>query len=113
MLDIDIDKLDNIISPDTNIKLIKISANGGEHNILKGAKNLLENQRPFLIFEYGIGASEFYGSNPADLFNYLQSMNYKIAKLSDWIKGNGNVFNLSSFTTYYNNNAEYLFFAYQ
>jgi FkbM family methyltransferase len=113
MLDIQIDTLDNIIPSDEKIKLIKISANGGEHDILKGATKLLKREKPFIIFEYGIGASEFYDSNPTELYEYLKSFDYKLSKLSDWIKKNDNPLSLSAFLTNYNNNAEFLFFAYQ
>lgn len=103
--------LDNLIPNDTKIDFIKIDVEGGEFNVIKGAKNLLLNNKPIIIFEFGLGASNFYNSSPENLFDYLNKLNYKISLLNKWLK-NESPLDKTSFKEIYNTNKEYYFIAY-
>lgn len=78
-------KLDDVIPEDLAIDLIKIDVEGGEFDVLKGAERTLKQHRPLLIFEFGNGASEFYDSSPADFFNFLYALDYKIYTLDRFL----------------------------
>ena len=65
---VELKTLDDIVGPDVEIHLIKIDVEGAEFGVLKGATNILKNYTPLIIFECGIGASEFYGTTPSDLY---------------------------------------------
>jgi len=65
------DLLDHIIPEDMNIDLIKIDVEGAEFRVMKGAENTLRRCKPVVIFEFGLGAADFYQSKPSDLHHFL------------------------------------------
>ncbi|MEO7174615.1 MAG: FkbM family methyltransferase [Saprospiraceae bacterium] len=108
---VSVDKLDNLVPSDTAIKLIKIDVEGGELLVLEGARDLIRNQKPYIIFEHGLGASEFYGSTPAKVFELLTGLGLKISTMKDWL-ANRKEFSLPEFERQYNNKINYYFIAY-
>ncbi|NJN34834.1 MAG: FkbM family methyltransferase [Saprospiraceae bacterium] len=62
--------LDNIIPADISIDLIKIDVEGAELLVLEGAYKLIKKYKPIVIFECGIGASNYYGTTPSKLFDF-------------------------------------------
>ena len=64
-------RLDQVIPIETPIRLIKIDVEGGEFDVLRGAETILAKWKPVLIFECGKGASNYYGTNPEDFFDFL------------------------------------------
>jgi len=85
---VELNTLDNCIPLNQNIDLIKIDIEGGEYDMLKGAKKILQRCQPTLIFEHGLGASDAYGSEPKDLYGYLSSLGYNTYLLDDYLKNN-------------------------
>jgi FkbM family methyltransferase len=54
------DTLDNLLSEVQSIDLIKIDVEGGEYNVIEGARNILFKHKPIILFEHCAGAAEFY-----------------------------------------------------
>lgn len=79
-------QLDNCIDPNIKIDLIKIDVEGAELGVLQGSKRILSNNRPLIIFEHGMGASDHYGTTPDDIFSILNSYNYQIFLLDDYLQ---------------------------
>ena len=77
---------------------------------MKGAKNLLLKSKPLLVFECGLGASEFYGTKPEDLFDYLNDVSYGIFSLQNWLEKK-QAYSRQGFIDCFNNNKEYYFVA--
>ena len=67
--------LDEIIPADEQIHLIKIDVEGGEFGVLKGAKDLLKKNKPTIIFECWKGGSDYYGTTPNDLYDFISNEN--------------------------------------
>ena len=110
---VEIRTLDEIIPKNTKIDFIKIDVEGGEYNVLKGAKNLLKSSFPVVVFECGLGASDYYGMNPTDLYKYItEEIGLNISLLKSYIKGKKPL-TLDDFVHYYNTNDEYYFIAHQ
>ncbi len=65
------DLLDNIIPAEQKIDLIKIDVEGAEFHVMKGGKETICSNKPVIIFEFGLGAADFYDSKPHELFNFL------------------------------------------
>jgi FkbM family methyltransferase len=111
-IEVELKRLDEVIPTDIKIDLIKIDVEGAEFMVLKGAKELLLKNKPAIIFECGIGASEFYGTNPVELYTYLtKEVGLKLSLLKSFIH-NKPALTQQEFETCYNTNKEYYFIAY-
>jgi FkbM family methyltransferase len=110
-INVELKKLDEVIPNHVKVDLIKIDVEGGEFAVLKGAKQLLIKNKPIVIFECGLGASEYYGTNPNELFQYLNTeIGLKIFTLKAFINKQ-NALTESSFVNLYQTNKEYYFVA--
>jgi FkbM family methyltransferase len=63
------------------VDFIKIDAEGGEIDILKGADNLLHRDKPIISVEYGPGGYDVYGYEPETLFEFSTKLGYSIFDL--------------------------------
>ena len=110
-IQVELKQLDEVIPAETKIDLIKIDVEGGEFDVLKGAKKILQNHHPILVFECGIGASEFYGTKPKEIFQYLTDLNYNISTLSAFMKQSSPL-TIAEFENAFVNNTDYYFIAF-
>lgn len=62
----------------SNIKYIKVDAEGGDLIIMRGAKNIIEKDRPFVTFELGDNSILKYEYSAVDYYNFFANMNYDI-----------------------------------
>jgi FkbM family methyltransferase len=86
-IEVQVRKLDDVISLHTPIHLIKIDVEGGELDVMKGGLNILTAWHPYLIFEHGIGGSDHYGTTPADVYDLLvNQVGYQVLLMEDFIK---------------------------
>ncbi|MEO5906809.1 MAG: FkbM family methyltransferase, partial [Saprospiraceae bacterium] len=88
-------RLDDIVSINTPIRVIKIDVEGGEYGVLKCAENMLKKWHPYIIFEHGLGGADRYGITPSDVYAFLvDECGYKLGLMGDYLKNE----NLSCFT---------------
>jgi len=81
------DLLDHIIPPDVFINLMKIDVEGAEFQVMKGGAATLKRCRPVIIFEFGMGAADFYNSKPNELFAFLtRECGMKISTLKAFLE---------------------------
>lgn len=66
-----VEPMDARIPADLPISLIKIDVEGAELLVLKGGYETIKRNKPVIIFEHGLGASEFYGTGPEEVYSYL------------------------------------------
>lgn len=105
--------LDEIIPANIKIDLIKIDVEGGEFDVLKGAKQLLLRDKPTIIFECGLGASDYYGTNPADIYQFITNeVGLRVSTLKSFIKNNQPL-TQSSFEDLFNRKVDYYFIAHE
>ena len=110
-IEVEMKKLDEVIPEKTKIDFIKIDVEGAELNVLKGGVALLKKSKPYVIFEFGLGASDFYNSNPKELFSLLvNDIGLEISTLQNWLTKKGNL-SEKEFINYFNTNKEYYFIA--
>lgn len=87
LITVQVRKMDDVVPSDVPVRLIKIDVEGGEYDLLQGARNTLTLWKPVLIFEHGIGAADKYGVKPGDLYQYLSgTLGYKICLMGDYLK---------------------------
>ncbi len=112
VIDVELKTLDSIVGEQEKIDLIKIDVEGAELGVLKGAKKTLMRCKPVVIFECGIGASEFYGTKPDDMFNFLtDEIGLNISLLNRWL-ANEKPLSKEEFDSAFENNTDYYFIAY-
>lgn len=74
--------LDNLDLP--KINFIKMDVEGYEWNVIKGAKKLLERDRPNIIFEYNpLTYDKELEGDSIKILEYLKSLNYKLFDIND------------------------------
>lgn len=111
-IEVKTDLLDDILAADLNIDLIKIDVEGGELRVLEGAKKLLSKNKPYVIFEHGLGASDFYGSTPDKVYALFRDCGMKISRMKDWLAGRPTL-TLEEFEKIYKHNTDYYFIAHR
>jgi FkbM family methyltransferase len=79
------ERLDDVISPDLRIGMMKIDVEGGELDLMKGATGILSSSKPIIIFETGLGAGDVYGTSPEEVFDFLSGFGYGIFLLQDFL----------------------------
>ena len=111
-IDVELKKLDDVIPESIIINFIKIDVEGAEFDVLKGAKELVLRCKPVIIFEFGLGANDFYNSSPENLFDFLTNETaLKISSLENWLK-NKTSYSKNEFVNCFNKGDEYYFIAY-
>lgn len=110
-INVELKTLDELIPTDEKIHFIKIDVEGGEFGVLKGAKSLLKRNKPIILFECGKGASDYYGTKPEELHQFLnEEIGLAVYTLKSFIK-NKTALSNAQFTRHFNNNDEYYFVA--
>jgi FkbM family methyltransferase len=68
------------------IDLIKVDVEGGEWAVLAGGSSVIQRDRPLIIFEFGKGASEYYGTTPEKMWTLLTGWGYSLYDLRSYVK---------------------------
>jgi FkbM family methyltransferase len=109
VINVDLKRLDSVVQ--IPIDFIKIDVEGAEFGVLKGAKQLLLNSKPLILFECGKGASDYYGTEPRELFKFMTAeIGFKIFTLDAFLNTKKNL-SEDEFALCFENNSEYYFVA--
>jgi FkbM family methyltransferase len=87
VIDVKLGRLDDFVDPGLPVRLIKIDVEGAELGVLQGAEKVLEQQRPVVVFEHGLGASDVYGTTPAMIHQLFASHGMQVSLLDRWLAG--------------------------
>ncbi|MCD6063601.1 MAG: methyltransferase FkbM family [Flavipsychrobacter sp.] len=109
-IEVKTDRLDDILPRDYKPGLMKIDVEGGEMLVLEGARETITRHQPVIIFEHGLGASDYYGSTPDKLFALLANCGLNISTLKNWLSGKPSL-SQKEFGELYKHNTEYYFIA--
>ena len=77
-IQVQIQKLDTIKEQLKDVSFIKIDAEGGELQILRGGKLLISEARPIISFELGDASLVNYDYTCSDYYSFFEDINYKI-----------------------------------
>lgn len=103
--------LDHFIPDDLHIDLIKIDVEGAEFKVMKGAVATLKRCKPVIIFEFGLGAADFYNSKPGELHSFLtRECGMKISTLKGYLD-HAPALSESRFCSMFDKGSEYYFVA--
>jgi len=78
-------RLDDLIPPELPIRFIKIDVEGGEFQVLSGALETVRRNQPFIVFEFGMGAADWYGTQPEDMYRLLAGCGLSVSLLHGWL----------------------------
>jgi FkbM family methyltransferase len=101
--------LDHFIPDDLHIDLIKIDVEGAEFKVMKGGRATLRRCKPVIIFEFGLGAADFYNSKPNELHTFLtKECGMKISTLKGYLDHSTSL-SESQFRNMFEKGSEYYF----
>ncbi|HSN50537.1 MAG TPA: FkbM family methyltransferase [Bacteroidales bacterium] len=105
------DLLDNVIPDDVKIGFIKIDVEGAEYPVLKGGIESIRRSRPIIIFECGLGAADYYGTKPEEMYGLLSSdCGLRIRTMKGFLK-NHPALTEKEFSKLFSTGGEYYFIA--
>lgn len=108
---VETDLLDHIIPENMPIAMIKIDVEGAELQVLQGAVETIKRTKPLIIFEHGLGASEFYDATPVRVFELLSHCGLQVSTLKNWLSG-GPALSLQEFEQQFSQKINYYFIAF-
>lgn len=103
--------LDEVIPASAKISLIKVDVEGAEYLVLQGAKELIRSCRPAILFEFGIGAADYYDVHPQQVFELMEELKMDIFTLNDFLQGNAPL-SAIELGIHFRENTEYYFIAF-
>lgn len=80
-------RLDDFISHDVPIRFVKIDVEGGEFQVLRGGRETVRRNQPFIVFEFGLGGADWYGVEPEVMYRLLSDYGLNVSRMSDWLSG--------------------------
>jgi FkbM family methyltransferase len=86
-LTVQLARLDDLVPAARRVTIIKIDVEGGELGVLRGATGILRRDRPFVVFEHGLGAAEFYGTTPDTVWDLFAGCGLNVSLMVDWLAG--------------------------
>ncbi len=87
VIDVKLDKLDNIIPSDVPIGFIKLDVEGAELLVLKGSEQVLKNHRPSLLFECSKTGLKTHKVDAKEIYHFFCDLDYNIFLIKDWLAG--------------------------
>jgi FkbM family methyltransferase len=110
-IEVETELLDNLIPENIPVHFIKIDVEGAEFLVLQGAARILEQNRPVVVFEFGLGASDYYKVKPEDVYRFInEDCNLHLSLLKDFLNGRKKL-SESEFCDHYYKKTEYYFVA--
>ncbi len=109
-IEVNVERLDNLFAALDQLKLIKIDVEGGEFDVIRGGKELILRCKPYIFFEFGKGAAEYYGSGPEAMFDLLDELNMNVYQLKYFLE-DLNPLTKSTFAQHFESGSEYYFIA--
>jgi len=104
-------KLDDLLPADCKVDFVKIDVEGGEYDVLLGGLETFKRCKPTLIFEFGLGASDHYGTTPDQVYDLLvNQIGLQIYTLERFLAKEPSI-TPEAFNKMYAENSEYYFVA--
>ena len=111
-LTVETDLLDNIIPGDQPVSFIKVDVEGAEFAVLKGGVKTIRRTKPVIVFEFGLGAADFYDSKPEEFYSFLsETCGLCVSTLKGFLHGD-KCLELTQFSDHFTKKTEYYFIAY-
>ncbi|WCO65821.1 FkbM family methyltransferase [Iamia majanohamensis] len=87
LIEVEMARMDDVVPDDVAVSFIKIDVEGGELGVLRGASRILREHRPVVVFEFGPGAADHYGTTPHDVFAFFAEHGMSVGLLDRYLRG--------------------------
>lgn len=105
-------RLDDLLPPDLEVRLVKIDVEGAELQVLRGGFEMLRRSRSLVVFEHGLGSADCYGTRPEMVFDLFADCSLRLSLMGDWLEsGATKVLSREAFTDEFNTARNYYFLA--
>lgn len=107
------ERLDDIIPSKTDIRFIKIDVEGAELQVLRGSIDTIRRCKPVIVFEHGLGAADYYGTSPEEVFDLLViDCGLRCFTMKHWLEtGGGDFLDRLTFCDEFRSGRNYYFMA--
>ncbi|MDW5564236.1 MAG: FkbM family methyltransferase [Methanomassiliicoccus sp.] len=80
--------MDEVYPEGRSLDFVKIDVEGAEYLVLEGGKETLKRNQPYIVFEHGRGAAEFYDVRPEQVYDLLvDEIGLQVSVMKDWLDG--------------------------
>lgn len=110
IIQVPVGRLDDIVGRDESVSFVKIDVEGGELGVLQGGIETLARNRPVVVFEHGLGGSDFYGTRPEAVYDLLADLGLRVGLLDVYLAG-GPPLSRDDFVHQFDTNENYYFVA--
>lgn len=111
LLSVQMEKLDDIIPANIKIDLVKIDVEGAEYEVLLGAKQLLQKDKPLVLFECGLGGADVYDTTPHQVYDLFAECGLGISTI-EYFNAGKQCFSREEFSGQFYKNYNVFFIAY-
>jgi FkbM family methyltransferase len=66
----------------THATVIKIDVEGAERDVLLGARHVIEDTQPVVIFEHDPAAAALFGAGSAEIWDYFADLGYRVFSIT-------------------------------
>jgi FkbM family methyltransferase len=78
--------LDNALSACEEVQVIRIDVEGGEYDVIDGAKKIIFKHKPIIMFEHQQGAADYYKNGPEQMWDLIvDQLGMKLFTLSGYV----------------------------
>lgn len=103
--------LDELYPMERPLHFVKIDIEGAEYLMLKGGRKTLKAHAPYIIFEHGRGAANYYDVRPEQLYDLLTGeIGLRVSVMEDWLEG-GEPLDRDDMMEQFDDNLNYYFIA--
>ncbi|MEP7109086.1 MAG: FkbM family methyltransferase [Ferruginibacter sp.] len=111
LLAVQMETLDDLIPENIKIDLVKIDVEGAEYEVLQGARNVLQKNKPLVLFECGLGAADIYGTTPENIFDLFKECGLSVSTI-EYFNAHKQPFSKEEFSGQFYKNYNVFFIAY-
>lgn len=88
-LTVKVETLDRVLPTDAPVRLVKADVEGAEMGVFRGGSETLRRNRPYVLFECGMGGADYFASGPGAIFDTLAEAGLQISLLGSWLDSRG------------------------
>ena len=80
--------MDDLYPMERPLRFVKIDIEGAEYHMIKGGRRTLREHLPYVVFEHGKGAANYYDVRPEMLYDLLtEEIGLQISTMEGWLSG--------------------------